>query len=30
MLTTVRLANGSGGVAETAIGTPIAELLRLR
>jgi len=29
MLTTVRLANGSGGVAETAIGTPIAELLRL-
>jgi len=30
MLTTVRLANGSGGVAEAAIGTPIAELLRLR
>jgi NADH:ubiquinone oxidoreductase subunit F (NADH-binding) len=29
MLTTVRLANGDGGVAETAIGTPIAELLRL-
>jgi NADH:ubiquinone oxidoreductase subunit F (NADH-binding) len=29
MLTTVRLANGSGGVAETAIGTPIAELLQL-
>jgi NADH:ubiquinone oxidoreductase subunit F (NADH-binding) len=29
MLTTVRLANGGGGVAETAIGTPIAELLRL-
>ena len=29
MLITVRLANGSGGVAETAIGTPIAELLRL-
>ena len=26
MLTTVRLANGDGGVAETAIGTPIAEL----
>jgi NADH:ubiquinone oxidoreductase subunit F (NADH-binding) len=30
MLTTVRLANGGGGVAETPIGTPIAELLRLR
>jgi NADH:ubiquinone oxidoreductase subunit F (NADH-binding) len=30
MLTTVRLANGSGGVAEAGIGTPIAELLRLR
>jgi NADH:ubiquinone oxidoreductase subunit F (NADH-binding) len=29
MLTTVRLANGGGGVAEAAIGTPIAELLRL-
>jgi NADH:ubiquinone oxidoreductase subunit F (NADH-binding) len=29
MLTTVRLANGSGGVAETPIGVPIAELLRL-
>lgn len=29
MLTTVRVANGSGGVAETAIGTPIAELLML-
>ena len=29
MLTTVRLANGSSGVAETAIGTPIAELLKL-
>ena len=29
MLTTVRLSNGGGGVAETAIGTPIAELLRL-
>ena len=29
MLTTVRLANGGGGVAETPIGTPIAELLRL-
>jgi len=29
MLTTLRLANGSGGVVETAIGTPIAELLRL-
>jgi NADH:ubiquinone oxidoreductase subunit F (NADH-binding) len=29
MLTTVRLADGSGGVAETPIGTPIAELLRL-
>jgi NADH:ubiquinone oxidoreductase subunit F (NADH-binding) len=29
MLITVRLANGGGGVAETAIGTPIAELLRL-
>jgi NADH:ubiquinone oxidoreductase subunit F (NADH-binding) len=29
MLTTVRLADGSGGVVETAIGTPIAELLRL-
>jgi len=29
MLTTVRLANGSGGVSETAIGTPIAELLSL-
>src|SRR5450631_2068331 len=30
MLTTVRLANGGGGVAEAAIGTPIAELLKLR
>jgi NADH:ubiquinone oxidoreductase subunit F (NADH-binding) len=30
MLTTVRLAHGGGGVAETPIGTPIAELLRLR
>jgi NADH:ubiquinone oxidoreductase subunit F (NADH-binding) len=29
MLTTVRRANGSGGVAETPIGTPIAQLLRL-
>jgi NADH:ubiquinone oxidoreductase subunit F (NADH-binding) len=29
MLTTVRLSSGGGGVAETAIGTPIAELLRL-
>lgn len=29
MLTTVRLANGGGGVAETAIGTPIADLLAL-
>jgi NADH:ubiquinone oxidoreductase subunit F (NADH-binding) len=29
MLITARPANGSGGVAETAIGTPIAELLRL-
>jgi NADH:ubiquinone oxidoreductase subunit F (NADH-binding) len=29
MLTTLRLSNGGGGVAETAIGTPIAELLRL-
>src|SRR5450631_948782 len=29
MLTTVRLANGDGGVAETALGIPIAELLRL-
>jgi NADH:ubiquinone oxidoreductase subunit F (NADH-binding) len=29
MLTTLRRANGSGGIAETAIGTPIAELLRL-
>jgi len=29
MLTTVRLANGEGGVAETAIGTPISALLRL-
>ncbi|MHB8274596.1 MAG: NADH-ubiquinone oxidoreductase-F iron-sulfur binding region domain-containing protein [Dermatophilaceae bacterium] len=29
MLTTVRLADGSGGVVETAIGTPIADLLRL-
>jgi NADH:ubiquinone oxidoreductase subunit F (NADH-binding) len=29
MLTTVRLANGSGGVGETSLGTPIAELLRL-
>jgi NADH:ubiquinone oxidoreductase subunit F (NADH-binding) len=30
MLTTVRLANGTGGVAETPVGTPIADLLRLR
>ncbi|MEP7033952.1 MAG: NADH-ubiquinone oxidoreductase-F iron-sulfur binding region domain-containing protein [Dermatophilaceae bacterium] len=29
MLTTVRLANGSGGVSETAIGTPVAQLLSL-
>ena len=29
MLTTVRLADGSRGVAETAIGTPIAALLKL-
>ena len=29
MLTTTRLADGSRGVAETAIGTPIAALLRL-
>jgi NADH:ubiquinone oxidoreductase subunit F (NADH-binding) len=29
MLATLRLANGSGGVAETAIGTSIAELLKL-
>lgn len=29
MLTTVRLANGGGEVAETALGTPIAELLGL-
>ena len=29
MLTTVRLSNGGGGVSETAIGTPIAELVRL-
>ena len=29
MLTTVRLANGGGAVTETAIGTPIAELLKL-
>jgi NADH:ubiquinone oxidoreductase subunit F (NADH-binding) len=29
MLTTLRLANGSGWVAETAIGTPIGQLLRL-
>ncbi len=29
MLTTVRLADGSGGVAEAAIGTPISELLDL-
>ena len=29
MLTTVRLADGSGGVAEAAIGTPIADLLGL-
>jgi NADH:ubiquinone oxidoreductase subunit F (NADH-binding) len=29
MLTTARLANGSGGVAETVMGTPIAELLML-
>jgi len=28
MITTVRLANGGGGVAETAIGTPIGELPR--
>jgi len=30
MLTTVRQADGGGGVAEASIGTPIAELLRLR
>ena len=30
MLTTVRQSDGGGGVAEAAIGTPIAELLRLR
>jgi NADH:ubiquinone oxidoreductase subunit F (NADH-binding) len=29
MLTTVRRADGSGGVAEAAIGTPIAQLLNL-
>ena len=29
MLATVRLANGTGGVTETAMGTPIAELLKL-
>jgi NADH:ubiquinone oxidoreductase subunit F (NADH-binding) len=29
MLTTVRLADGTGGVVETPIGTPIATLLRL-
>jgi NADH:ubiquinone oxidoreductase subunit F (NADH-binding) len=29
MLTTLRTADGGGGVAETAIGTPIAGLLRL-
>jgi NADH:ubiquinone oxidoreductase subunit F (NADH-binding) len=29
MLTTVRLAGGGGGVTETAIGTPIAQLLAL-
>jgi NADH:ubiquinone oxidoreductase subunit F (NADH-binding) len=29
MLSTVRLSDGRGGVIETAIGTPIAELLRL-
>jgi NADH:ubiquinone oxidoreductase subunit F (NADH-binding) len=29
MLTTVRLADGSGGVVETAIGTPIVDLLGL-
>ena len=29
MITTMRLANGGGGVAETAIGTPIGELLEL-
>ncbi|HZX97908.1 MAG TPA: NADH-ubiquinone oxidoreductase-F iron-sulfur binding region domain-containing protein [Dermatophilaceae bacterium] len=29
MLTTVRLANGGGGVAETPLGTPLARLLRL-
>lgn len=29
MLTTVRLADGSGGVAEAAIGTPIRDLLQL-
>src|SRR5450631_2060969 len=29
MLTTMRTADGGGGVAETAIGTPIAGLLRL-
>jgi NADH:ubiquinone oxidoreductase subunit F (NADH-binding) len=29
MLTTVRLANGDGGVAETPLGIPIDELLRL-
>jgi NADH:ubiquinone oxidoreductase subunit F (NADH-binding) len=30
MLTSLRLSNGTGGVAETPIGTPIADLLRLR
>lgn len=29
MLTTIRRADGSGGVVETAIGTPIADLLQL-
>ena len=29
MLTTLRFAKGGGGVVETAVGTPIAELLRL-
>jgi len=29
MLTTLRRADGSGGVAETELGTPIADLLRL-
>jgi NADH:ubiquinone oxidoreductase subunit F (NADH-binding) len=29
MLTTLRLADGAGGVAEAAIGTPIADLLQL-